>query len=720
MAIRVTLECGHASMLRVRTTPQGYTHDWEVFVRGIDNADISQYVDKVVFHLHETFPKPKRILKEPPYVVKESGYAGFVIPIDVYLKNKDEPRRIQISYDLILLPSGPAFNNVIRHHEVFANPSEEFRKKLLKGGGVTVSNSEDPVEKGDLKMVPPMVSKPKLSGTEVKKHRTTDLRTSNSFADLFGNPMTLPAKVSPESKRAQSEKLVVSKGAVPEKVEKFEKSTKAKHSPHKDKKKDKSVEGEKKEKKDKGSSKEKERGKEKSKRAPSPGGNKEELYATGKKGSPQSPTKKALLVPLPVPSQKSPSPKPKEKEHKKTHPDKEKDRLKDNFKMPIEERKLDRKKKKHKEEKSKERKEREKDHEKTKDSSKKSERKILKPEKHEGAEKEKSVERKVGKEEKKSPKHQKDKDKVRSEKSDRIETGDKPRDVRTDKDKQKHKHKKKEKKDRNEESSEKEKSDKLKLTNDKKSSSYSNASPTPDAHSGSLIDRGDSSDSAHSLDEDPLPTTKPFNDPKNEPETLLPISDSSKALSSPCGTTDSKPEIDEGSKREKTKNARSEERKRKRKLEAGQQDEHSSKRSKDREHSISPSVEPVSSSQSPISSDLDTRYNFKDTAAPLTQAQDNDSTETEQVAPDSTNNAFIEPEPDSHPAQQVFSDDYVTQLKELQQKIMTLQDNQELQRVVQVIAETGQYEITKKTFDFDLCALDRRTVLRLQQFFSTS
>jgi len=66
-----------------------------------------------------------------------------------------------------------------------------------------------------------------------------------------------------------------------------------------------------------------------------------------------------------------------------------------------------------------------------------------------------------------------------------------------------------------------------------------------------------------------------------------------------------------------------------------------------------------------------------------------------------------------------FSPDYVSQLKDLQRKIMTLEDNAELQRVVQVIAETGQYEITKKTFDFDLCALDRSTVKRLQDFFTT-
>lgn len=64
--------------------------------------------------------------------------------------------------------------------------------------------------------------------------------------------------------------------------------------------------------------------------------------------------------------------------------------------------------------------------------------------------------------------------------------------------------------------------------------------------------------------------------------------------------------------------------------------------------------------------------------------------------------------------------DYMSELKNLQHKIMTLQDNQELQQVVEMIAETGRYEITSKTFDFDLCALDRPTVQRLLDFFAAS
>uniref|UniRef100_A0A182UIB0 AF-9 ANC1 homology domain-containing protein n=1 Tax=Anopheles melas TaxID=34690 RepID=A0A182UIB0_9DIPT len=64
--------------------------------------------------------------------------------------------------------------------------------------------------------------------------------------------------------------------------------------------------------------------------------------------------------------------------------------------------------------------------------------------------------------------------------------------------------------------------------------------------------------------------------------------------------------------------------------------------------------------------------------------------------------------------------DYMLELKDLQHKIMTLQDNTELQRVVEMIAATGCYEITSATFDFDLCALDVMTVRRLQDFFATS
>lgn len=60
MAIKVQFEIGHSSKLKSKPTLEGFTHDWEVFVKGDDKSNISEYVEKVVFNLHESFRKPKR------------------------------------------------------------------------------------------------------------------------------------------------------------------------------------------------------------------------------------------------------------------------------------------------------------------------------------------------------------------------------------------------------------------------------------------------------------------------------------------------------------------------------------------------------------------------------------------------------------------------------------------------------------------------------------
>ncbi|ELK29822.1 Protein ENL [Myotis davidii] len=90
--VQVKLELGHRAQLRKKPTTEGFTHDWMVFVRGPEQCDIQHFVEKVVFWLHDSFPKPKRVCKEPPYKVEESGYAGFIMPIEVHFKNKDVGR----------------------------------------------------------------------------------------------------------------------------------------------------------------------------------------------------------------------------------------------------------------------------------------------------------------------------------------------------------------------------------------------------------------------------------------------------------------------------------------------------------------------------------------------------------------------------------------------------------------------------------------------------
>lgn len=137
--VQVKLELGHRAQLRKKPTTEGFTHDWMVFVRGPEQCDIQHFVEKVVFRLHDSFPKPKRVCKEPPYKVEESGYAGFIMPIEVYFKNKEEPRKVCFTYDLFLnLEGNPPVNHLRCEKLTFNNPTVEFRYKLLMAGGVMV------------------------------------------------------------------------------------------------------------------------------------------------------------------------------------------------------------------------------------------------------------------------------------------------------------------------------------------------------------------------------------------------------------------------------------------------------------------------------------------------------------------------------------------------------------------------------------------------------
>ncbi|XP_054573449.1 protein ENL isoform X1 [Eptesicus fuscus] len=137
--VQVKLELGHRAQLRKKPTTEGFTHDWMVFVRGPEQCEIQHFVEKVVFWLHDSFPKPKRVCKEPPYKVEESGYAGFIMPIEVHFKNKEEPRKVCFTYDLFLnLEGNPPVNHLRCEKLTFNNPTIEFRYKLLMAGGVMV------------------------------------------------------------------------------------------------------------------------------------------------------------------------------------------------------------------------------------------------------------------------------------------------------------------------------------------------------------------------------------------------------------------------------------------------------------------------------------------------------------------------------------------------------------------------------------------------------
>ncbi|XP_063748207.1 protein ENL isoform X2 [Eleginops maclovinus] len=214
--VQVKLELGHRAQLRKKVTSEGFTHDWMVFVRGPETGDIQHFVEKVVFRLHESFPKPKRVCKEPPYKVEESGYAGFLMPIEVYFKNKEEPKKVCFNYDLFLnLEGNPPVNHLRCEKLTFNNPTKEFRRKLIKAGGVmVVPEGAEAVSRPspDYPMLPTI---PLSAFSDPKKTKTPHVSKEPSKEGSGSSKGPKPHKLTKEHRerpRKDSESKATSKG----------------------------------------------------------------------------------------------------------------------------------------------------------------------------------------------------------------------------------------------------------------------------------------------------------------------------------------------------------------------------------------------------------------------------------------------------------------------------------------------------------------------------
>jgi len=203
MSIKVQFEIGHKAVLKAKKAADNFTHDWELYVKGVDKADISSYIEKIVFNLHESFPKPKRTFKEPPFVLKESGYAGFILPIDIHFKN----RTMQTyQYDIDLQPSGPPVHKSEIKTHIFENSSEDFRQKLLKGGGILHGSlNEERIRVADTEFQHKLKTSSNSGNINLvhessskKSHKIRPEKSKvQNFENIFGKPITKTASTPP-------------------------------------------------------------------------------------------------------------------------------------------------------------------------------------------------------------------------------------------------------------------------------------------------------------------------------------------------------------------------------------------------------------------------------------------------------------------------------------------------------------------------------------------
>lgn len=64
--------------------------------------------------------------------------------------------------------------------------------------------------------------------------------------------------------------------------------------------------------------------------------------------------------------------------------------------------------------------------------------------------------------------------------------------------------------------------------------------------------------------------------------------------------------------------------------------------------------------------------------------------------------------------------EFLSVLLDLQVKLMTSLNDDQLEQLTSLIEETGQYQVNSDTFDFDLCVLDAVTVKKIRQFVEQS
>ncbi|PVD36991.1 hypothetical protein C0Q70_03984 [Pomacea canaliculata] len=82
----------------------GHTHQWTVYLKPYRNEDMSAYVKKVHFKLHDSYPNPNRVVVKPPYEVTETGWGEFEIIIKIYFNDPNE-RPVTIYHLLKLFQS---------------------------------------------------------------------------------------------------------------------------------------------------------------------------------------------------------------------------------------------------------------------------------------------------------------------------------------------------------------------------------------------------------------------------------------------------------------------------------------------------------------------------------------------------------------------------------------------------------------------------------------
>ena len=132
-----------------------HTHKWTVYVRGFNDEDISYYIKKVTFKLHESFAEPLRVVEKFPFEQTETGWGEFEIQIKVYLIDQrilSINHFLRLHYDASIKQVGESIISE-KYDEVVFDESSLFKGLLENNRDISDinPNSERYIEYSKLK-----------------------------------------------------------------------------------------------------------------------------------------------------------------------------------------------------------------------------------------------------------------------------------------------------------------------------------------------------------------------------------------------------------------------------------------------------------------------------------------------------------------------------------------------------------------------------------------
>jgi YEATS domain-containing protein 4 len=138
------------------TAPKDHTHSWTIFVKDPTGNDLSTYIKKVSFKLHDTYPNSLRTIEKPPFEVTESGWGEFEIIIKIFFHAEGGEKNVTFLHHLKLHPYNGTISmdgkvESVRYDEiVFNEPTEIMFALLTKQPGTLLNDDLKQRERDEL------------------------------------------------------------------------------------------------------------------------------------------------------------------------------------------------------------------------------------------------------------------------------------------------------------------------------------------------------------------------------------------------------------------------------------------------------------------------------------------------------------------------------------------------------------------------------------------